>query len=137
MIYADISYSKELKDEFPESEWWYWVDPKDKIRIVNRKPFSLELQNNDYGYPVNYYPALHTDMLLERLPAKIADKEYKLTIDKNKIANEDLGYRVFYILIGSVKKKYKDRHFMDKSLPNALATMMVWLKTKGLLDERD
>jgi len=112
MIYADISYSKELKDLFPESEWW-WVDSIIGGGWVTRKKFIA----NSYK---DALPALTTDMLLERLP-----KGTWLNI-----FNHSDGWQVGY-------RRKIERVFIDKSLPNALCKLLLWLKKEGLLDDKE
>jgi len=112
MIYASIEYSKKLAELFPESEWWYQIGKRTKIITV--------MQSNFPDNPMaDYYPALTTDMLLERLP------------------KYSLGYSIIIQYIGScwdVTYSNEDiDSFEDKSLPNALAKMLLWLKDNNLL----
>ena len=55
--FADICYSKELKDLFPNAEWW-WYKITNKWNVYNWKN----------GTPDTALPALTTEMLLEILP---------------------------------------------------------------------
>lgn len=125
MIYADIEYSKKLADEFPDSEWWWVPDMEgDKYWVVeNIKYISMYKKEK-----LEHYPALTTDVLLERLPYIIRNVQSPVS-----------GFNNDYIL--GLHKRSEDwlisygmaQEVIDKSLPNALALMTIWLKEKGEL----
>ena len=125
MIYADIAHSKELKDLFPDAEWW-WNRSKD----AKCKDFSVDRLPPNKGYDGHYnierYPALTTDMLLEILPEKL---DQKPDYAKKRLCIDKIGkdYRVLYYEIGV--------SFVDKTLPNALSLMVKYLRDNGLLKE--
>lgn len=115
MIYADIEYSKKLKDYFKDSEWW-WVSD-----IIKDKKFFY-LTNNRHLTCSEWYPALTTDMLLEI----IRDKDLKI----QRVYN---GYEITCpSAIGICGVKYQTPR--DKSLPNALSAMTLWLIENNLLE---
>jgi len=113
--FADLSYSKKLKDEFPDAEWW-WSNSRDRLQkeefeIIKKGTVSWACRKEMGG--LLFYPALTTDMLLERLPNKVQilkwENEYIVSYDGNA------------------------KFIKDKSLPNALAKMLIWLKENKLL----
>ena len=143
MIYADITHSKELKDLFPDGEY-RWVKYTTVINgintnidwyVVNQDEFNIL----DESEPCNfqYMSALHTDMLLEILPNYIKKKNipYWLTIRK-----ATMNYTIVYECSWSEWDKkgwpHLDNVCMDKSLPNALSKLVIYLKYNGLLDNK-
>jgi len=133
MIYADIEYSKQLAKEFPDSEWWWvkYIEPINGVNtqidwyIVNQGRFNVINE----GEPCNFQscPALTTDMLLEWLPKEI---------DKNNwyhVLSIFCFPDVFEVCYTNEDIVLNDETIEDKSLPNALAKLLIWLKTEGLL----
>lgn len=112
MEYADIKYSKELKNEFPDAEMWYI---KTKYQTYNILPKEGRIIFKDD------YPALTTDMLLTIFP----DKVYIVYWHGGCRVNCD----------GLPPKKGRIQSFKDKSLQNALAKMVIYLKKENLLKE--
>ena len=159
MIYADISYSKQLKDLFPESEWW-WMHPwcitkkdfKDnKIKLIlnKAKPYrqnTLKWVVKSWSEIVKpCYPALTTDMLLERLPRLFQRKythdgicTFYLTAGVGYDENDKDIWSAYYMntqysdefTINAPSELYERN---DKSLPNALSKMLLWLIKEGLV----
>ena len=116
--FADIEYSKKLKDEFPESEWWY-KKSKDGLGEWSEVSEGKTIDRMDM---IHAYPALTTDMLLERLPRKI-EENFKLII-----ISEEKSYSVSYCnLFCDDNRPYFQKTVDDKSLPNALAKMLIWI----------
>jgi len=139
MIYADIEYSKQLKDEFPDSELWHIYPCQSHGMIpwgnISDKEFA-DKWNQEY-----IYPALTTDMLLERLPARLrlerADYWLSMAPIKDNSAY-DVRYKgwVGGILPTSCEhRQWQDTHkwFQETKLCDALAKMLIWLKKEGLL----
>jgi len=140
MTYADIAYSKKLASLFHESEWWWsTTDYNDKhglpVKVINKNNKKALFK----GCIRKYYPALTTDMLLERLPDIISNmiscKYGSFIIVKIKnIKNIDV-WTVAYTQENDFGKwpLFKT----DKSLPNALALMLIYLKDNDLLKEKN
>lgn len=128
MIYADIKYSKQLADLFPESEWWYHeFYGRQWKKSVEYELLDRRIENRYTTLPsrkYSIYPALTTDMLLERLPSTIENKPFTLVINKGIV-----DYHASYPNIkGGV-------HFCDKSISNVLSKMLIYLKENDLLKE--
>lgn len=113
MVYADIEYSKKLKDLFPESEWWWSVTAYEEWHNLPGKVIHKNHKRKPYGVR-RYYPAPTTDELLSILPSNL---------NIYKALNH---YAVYY-------EKYKDPNSHDTSLPNALAKLLIYLQEKGIL----
>ena len=136
--FADLEWSKKLGHLFPDAEWW-WIDEQGKSRICNRKPMSLELQIKNYGYPINHYPTLHTDMILERLPYNLKtkfghhNKEVRIYLKIDKHPDSRIGYRVKYVPeFNPEAKEFFNNRYTDKKLPNALCAMLEWVTKEEL-----
>ena len=145
MKYANIKYSKELKDWFPESEWFVVKTPDGELHFKLKHEAELMYLNAELAdaegdtkicfYDWEIYPALTTDMLLERLPGHLKANYKRAEPDGNvwdcgintkiEMLWEE-GWIVRYVPMIAVK---------DKSLPNALAKMLLWLINQGLIKE--
>ncbi len=129
MIYADIKYSKELKDWFPDAEWWWFgFGKRDKAYeiISNDKRLCIETEHH------SLYPALTTDMLLERLPLKY--KKGWITVQRYK-QGDKIEYLCGYWCTGITASLISEVEVYDKSLPTALAKMLIYLKKENLIKE--
>jgi len=127
MTYASIEYSKKLADLFPESEWWYCFNAKEnKMALKDSKWKDVASRFKNWSF----YPALTTDMLLERLPKKIKEhNDLCICYDDNYSQG---GWWVGY----EGKTLADELAASDKSLPNALAKCLIYLKDierQGLL----
>jgi hypothetical protein len=103
----------------------------------NEKPFhylgndTIVNQESIWWTPYDKYIDSYTYAptiweIMEVLPDVIEDKRYTywITIDKSS----QLGYCVYY-------RSYIDlKYYRDKSLPNSLAKMLVWVIESGYLD---
>lgn len=126
--FADIKYSKPLKDEFPESEWVYieltnkeWAKRIIELNLDFARDGSIHEREFGEIYAKNgdgiLYPAIHTDMVLERLPQNLKDKD---SLPRKLYIAKYVGiYEVSYPSIEIIT---------DKSLPNALAKMLLWVR---------
>lgn len=119
--FADLKYSKLLKDIFSESEWWWVYGKTQKKWFVSERIHSSRNEER--------YPALITDMLLERLPKGDG------VMDNWHIfwgGNQEWACQGYF--------ESKDGYphvFTDKKLCNALAKMLIYLNNEGLLEGGD
>jgi len=132
--YASIEYSKDLAELFPDAEWWH-CETGSIVRKIHR------LHN------LHYNPAITIQMALDILPKfiKIPYKRDNGTIqecilDLQITFNCGEGCYVDYedwsVLDesnGSNDPQIRSSDITDKSLPNALAKMLIYLRKEGLL----
>lgn len=123
--FADIEYSKQLKDEFPDSEWWWTNEYCHPSYISKNKIGKFRLKKGSEYKEIMFdggesYPALTTNMLLEKLP-----EGWEI----QTITGSD-GIKRWFV---HPQPKIKVREcFNDKKLPNTLAKMLIWLKGNKL-----
>ena len=145
MIYANITHSKELKDLFPDAEWW-WVKTYDiETRKEGKKKYwrqkdtlSWGVHNSKCGCSDDkVYPALTTDMLLEILPKKQGWFYIAQDYDRGAYDRYDepvyIGWAVWFR--AKIKGKQYNTPYRDKYLNNALCKMVKYLRDSGLLKE--
>jgi len=133
--FADISYSKQLKDEFKDADWWWvtlydaidlWDATKEEREKLKATGYEVRLKEK-VKCPEQSYPALTTDMVLERLPDYIKSRGNMLTMVK---ADSGLWWVNYPNHAGEVTLPFPE--FTDKKLPNALCKLFLWLKQEKL-----
>lgn len=133
--FADLTWSKKLAKYFPDAEWW-WVEWNKPHSIPGLSEKRDAFHSNKTIEEVSIYPALHTDMLLEKLPTKIHKHklEFWLSILKIDTPEENSDYyTVGYsadLIVGGLKILRSEN---NKKLPNALSAMLYWLDQEGLV----
>ena len=122
---VSLEIAKKLKEAGWKKETEFWWHETMKVELVDKVWYKGVKE--DVGG--RFFPAPITDEILEELPyeIKIQDRFYWLCIEK-----EPDHYIVFY------KDENKDisEFREDKSLPNALAKMWLYLKSNNLLEGR-
>ena len=72
--FADIEHSKRLAHHFQDADWWWQEIPYPKVSIIVGKENKEKPPIMDKGRS-SYYPAITTDMVLEKLPKKVVYKD--------------------------------------------------------------
>ncbi len=112
---VSLEIAKQLKEVgYPQKTIWCWVFNKGRYENENRT-YLLETCNAYNFKPNNYWCSPLATEILEELPRKWVMGKYKT---------------------GEFSVVYKEREFIDKSLPNALALMWLYLHKEKLLEER-
>lgn len=110
---ADIKYSKQLIDEFPDAEWW-WVS----------KDLGETWEIGRYLKGAVNLPAIHTDMIIQILPKKIDNKHGDLSIVMDSINPT--------VWIGYDGKELKDEISASaKKLVDAGCKLFLWIKKEA------
>ncbi len=129
---ADLSHSKKLIEAGIklETEFWWRSDGGKEWSLFNKENVFISTSNLDYY--IEAYPAPLPCELMEKLPAiiKEQEKEWWLTIQKVTKNYYTVDYPE-----ETMKKTLLSGG--DKTLANALADMLVYLKENKLLEEKE
>jgi len=142
---VSFELAKQLKKaEYPQETEFYWCD---KFPLVSSAPIIIDKitrekrKTGNGGGAIyfeklavdalmnNIYPAPLATEVLEELPRFIGNSNYELTIVHKSYGN----YCVSFYDDGT-ESSYSEEQF-DRSLPDALARMWLYLKKEELLKE--
>ncbi|MFA5388885.1 MAG: hypothetical protein WC312_03925 [Candidatus Omnitrophota bacterium] len=133
---TSLEISKQLKETGwkKETEFW-WIEDKSGNNKILLYSYKQYINLDAYGCrdaQNNCYPAPLATEILEELPSFI-QQAYKYNLTIEKLGDEYSGFYQYsdrdcdYLLAGMDGAKF------DKSLPNALAKMWLYLKKEGII----
>jgi len=135
--WADISYSKDLAELFPDAEWWWCLYSNKSIKL-ERRPYNQGSLTFDY-------PAITIQMALDLIPdytQKLGNLEIgkcetdHMTMKKKKQGWYNVSYWTWgieYTKNGDSYSRKESNHLQqDISLVNALCKMIQYLRKEAL-----
>lgn len=123
---VSLELAKQLKEAgYPEAQRFYWVKPSSA-----QKPFVVSRLNMQQRDPdtleISIAAPLATE-LLEQLPASVEDEEFGLAEIHIYKQEQDKWLVIYDTEEGTILSK----ECKNKSLPDALAMMYLYLKKEG------